>query len=112
LFMKQNLFLSVNRGREKRDVFISYSSKDKKIIDRITADLKAKNVAYWIDFEQIKPGDSIIGRIEHGLASCENILLCYSQHQLESGWCRAEYKAYLFDVLSDKTSIFFYRSPA
>ncbi|HYT43935.1 MAG TPA: toll/interleukin-1 receptor domain-containing protein, partial [Methylomirabilota bacterium] len=49
------------------DVFISYSSKDQPIIERLAQDLKAAGISYWVDSEQITFGDSITGKIEEGL---------------------------------------------
>jgi hypothetical protein len=73
------------------DVFISYSSSDKVHIKRLTDLLRNRKISYWLDSEQIKPGDSITQRIEYGLKNSSIILLCISKNQLKSGWSRAEY---------------------
>ena len=66
--------------------------------------LKNKKISYWLDRDQIKPGDSITQRIEYGVQNSPVILLCISKNQLQSGWSRAEYTGILHDILSKKTT--------
>jgi hypothetical protein len=82
------------------DVFISYSTKDEAIIDNITENLKQHGINYWIDKEQIKPGDEIIPTIERGIKNSNFILPCFSRNQLESNWCRVEYETVLNGIFS------------
>ena len=90
-----------------RDVFISYSSKDIDIIRDIVADFKKHNITYWLDDEQIAPGDFIITQLEKGLENSRYVLPCFSKNQLQSGWCRpddyfrGEYQAFLYDVFGN-----------
>ncbi|MBN2444389.1 MAG: toll/interleukin-1 receptor domain-containing protein, partial [Spirochaetales bacterium] len=86
------------------DVFISYSSKDYAIIQNIINDFKLNHINYWIDREQIKPGDFIIPRITAGLENSRYILPCFSWNQSGSGWSRAEYESILYEIFSDKQS--------
>jgi hypothetical protein len=86
------------------DVFISYSSKDFRIIKTIIEDLKKHRITYWWDDEQIKHGESIMPHIEKGLKGSRVVLACFSHNQLKSGWCRAEYEAVLEKVISGTTN--------
>jgi hypothetical protein len=88
----------------KWDVFISYSSKDKQIIKKIAADLKRNRISYWLDEDQIEPGDSIAQTIEQGLQRSRFVLCCFSRNQLKSGWSRAEYEAILNKILGGSTN--------
>lgn len=85
------------------DVFISYSSKDFAVIEKVVSDLKRSGISYWWDDEQILPGDSISQKIEVGLAKSRFVMPCFSQNQIKSGWCRVEYTAILNKVISGKT---------
>ena len=83
----------------KWQVFISYSSKDFTAIEMLINELKKKRISYWLDREHIKPGESITQNITKGLDNSDNILLCVSDNQLESGWSRAEYSQLLHEIL-------------
>ena len=85
------------------DVFISHSNQDKTIINEIINDLRSRGVRYWVDHEQIDPGDSIVAQIERGLKNSRHTLLCFSQNQLKSGWCRKEYETVLNAQISGNT---------
>jgi small GTP-binding protein len=86
------------------DVFISYSSKDKRIIEDIVGDLKRHRISYWWDDEQIEPGDAIGQTIEKGLEGSRFVLAYFSHNQLKSGWCRVECESILNEVISGGTN--------
>lgn len=60
------------------DVFLSRSSKDKAVVRELAARLKRDGVRVWLDEEQIKPGDSILAKIEEGLEHSRVLVLCMS----------------------------------
>jgi hypothetical protein len=80
--------------------FISYSSKDKEAVARIAADMRASGVPYWLDTEQIMPGDSVSKTLDQALQSCPILVACLSTNQISSGWARAEYASALASFLS------------
>jgi beta-lactamase class D len=45
--------------RFKYDVFLSYSSKDRKVVRQLAKRLKKDGVRVWFDEWEIKPGDSV-----------------------------------------------------
>ena len=94
----------MNAATETWDVFISYSTKDYAIIQKIVHDLQERGISYWLDEEQINPGDLILDAIEQGLRDSRAIMPCFSKNQLQSGWSRAEYSAILNQFLSRQTS--------
>lgn len=47
----------------KYDVFISYSRKDKAIVDEIRQLLDANSITYWLDTEKIRMGSEFMGDI-------------------------------------------------
>lgn len=83
----------------KWDVFISYSSKDFPVIEKIVEEFKRRGIRYWWDDEQLRPGDSISAKIADGLKKSRYVMPCLSNNQLTSGWCRAEYTAILNKVI-------------
>ena len=46
------------------DVFLSHSSKDKRVVRELAERLKADGLRVWLDAWEIKPGDSIPAKIE------------------------------------------------
>jgi hypothetical protein len=60
-------------------IFISYSTEDKDIRDRLREDLKAYGVVIWVDIEQLKPGTTDWqAAIRAAIRSCSQILLLSS----------------------------------
>jgi hypothetical protein len=82
------------------DVFISYSSNDKDIIETLIANFKNEEITYWIDVEKIKFGDRITQKIEDGLQKSKFVLACLSENLIASGWATAEISAVLNARLS------------
>jgi hypothetical protein len=86
------------------DVFLCHSSKDKQLINLIIDDFKGRGITYWVDSEQIDPGENIIDKITDGLEKSRIIVPFISANQLASGWCRSEYQAILAKVISNNTT--------
>ena len=84
-------------------MFISYRLKDAAVIRDIVGDLRARGIRYWIDTEQVEPGDDVHDKIVDGLRRSRHVMPCFSNNQLESGWARAEYKAILNEVIAGRT---------
>jgi hypothetical protein len=57
------------------DVFLSHSTKDKKIVRDIAERLKKDGVKVWFDEWVLKPGDSIPSKIEEGLEHSRVLVL-------------------------------------
>ena len=70
--------------------FLSHSSVDKPFARRLTADLRENCIQVWLDEEQIRPGQSIVGRINDGLANNEFVMLAISNSFLASEWATWE----------------------
>ena len=73
-------------------VFLSHSSKDKKIIDRIFNEFQKNQIHAWYDKYQIEPGDSITEKINQGLDESDIGIICISNNFLDatSGWTKNE----------------------
>lgn len=73
-------------------VFLSHSSKDKEIIDKIFAEFQKSEIRAWYDKYEIEAGDSITEKINDGLDSSSLGIICISNNFLNSssGWTKAE----------------------
>ncbi len=60
------------------DVFLSHSAKDKATVRPIAERLRKDGLRVWFDEWEIKPGDSIPAKIEHGLENSRVLVLCMS----------------------------------
>src|SRR5262245_41422873 len=75
--------------------FLSHSSNDKFVAQKLTVDLRNLGIGVWIDSERIKYGQSIPRAIEDGLRHSDAVLVLVSEAFLRSRWCRAEYEPIL-----------------
>lgn len=89
----------------KPDVFMSYSSKDRVVVDRVFETLQQREVTAWYDKYEIKAGDSISERINDGLGRSGLGVLFLSSHYLggHSGWPLAEMNYFFQNRMTTKT---------
>ena len=81
----------INSGTiEKYDVFISYSSKDKKYVSQLYEKLKEKGLNIWCD-NRLRIGDNVRKNINEGLNNCEYGIVVLSQNYIVSFWPNKEY---------------------
>ena len=64
----------------KESVFISYSSKDSKIVEKIVAMLKEAGISYWKAPEMIPAGSNYAREIPRAIAQCQVFLLVISSY--------------------------------
>lgn len=80
-------------------VFLSYSYKDRDVIEEFQDKLKLKGIPIWKDEYDIKFGESITERIDEAMRECKIILLCVSENTKNSFYAneevRTSYKNYL-----------------
>ncbi len=78
------------------DVFLSHSSKDKPAVRELAARLKKDGLKVWLDEEQVRPGDSIVLRIEEGLKNSRVLVLVMSKAADDSDWVQIERGTIMF----------------
>jgi hypothetical protein len=70
--------------------FISYSSKDDDLAQRLYADLQARNVHCWFAPEDLKIGDKFRMRIDEAIRVHDKLLLVLSENSVNSAWVEKE----------------------
>lgn len=75
---------------EAKSVFISYSSKDKKLVGKIIKLLDQAGVSYWIAPDMIPVGSNYAREIPRAIRECEMFLLILSKESQESVWVEKE----------------------
>ena len=76
----------VGKPIEYNSCFISYSSADQEIADRLYADLQSKNVRCWYAPYDMKTGDRIRPRIYEQIWFNDKLLLILSESSVTSEW--------------------------
>lgn len=89
-------------------VFLSHSSKDKKIIDKIFNEFQKNGIHAWYDKYQIEPGDSITEKINQGLDESDIGIICISNNFLDStsGWTKNELNYFIQRRMHDPSKYF------
>lgn len=74
----------------KYDVFISYSRKDRHIVDEICELLNENNISFWRDVREIEPGGKFMGEIVDAIKSCKITLFVSSTNSNQSPYTAKE----------------------
>jgi len=73
-----------------RDLFLSYSRRDKDVAERLAGDLKEHGIAVWWDFWEMEVGDLLPRKIEAAVARSAWFVIILSPDAVASSWVRAE----------------------
>lgn len=73
-----------------REVFISYSQKDKDRVSLFASLLSKNGYNVWMDVKNIRLGDSIISEVVKGLDNAEIYIIFISHNSNESQWVTEE----------------------
>jgi hypothetical protein len=83
--------------------FISHNKKQKPLARLLATTLAANGQSVWFDEWNLRPGDSLIGGIENGLAEASVFVIIWSQESATSNWVGTELRAYLRRRVDDNT---------
>ncbi len=72
------------------DVFISYSSKDSRMAEKICAALRTRGIGYWIATKDVVAGDLFDEEVLNGIGHCQIVLLVFSSHADKSRHVKRE----------------------
>ncbi len=78
------------------DVFLSHNSKDKAVVRPLAKRLQADGLKVWFDEWVLKPGDSILAKIDEGLEHSRVLVLCMSAQAFGSDWAQLEAGTFRF----------------
>lgn len=80
----------VCRPFEYYSCFISYSSHDEPLAQRLRADLRDKEVRCWFAPEDLKIGDEFRSVIDASIQRHDRLLLILSEYSVQSRWVQKE----------------------
>jgi len=83
-------------------VFLSHNNADKEFVHKLAVDLTNRGCQVWLDDWEIKAGDSIVEKIEQGIADNEYLIVILSRNSVKSRWVRIEINAAFFRQVSER----------
>lgn len=86
------------------NVYISYSSKDRHVVDRIAKGLEAAGISSWTD-RNIPPGSEWMEQIDHAIQSADVFVVLITENFLHSPYCNSELGSIVAKARSDKSRI-------
>lgn len=77
------------------DIFLSHSSKDKRVVLDLVQRLEANGLRIWFYEREIKAGEHILTKIQAGLNASRLLVLACSKNGMGSEWAMLETSAFL-----------------
>lgn len=84
-----------------KGAFISHNQANKDLARLLGTKLVEQGQDVWFDEWKLRPGDSITGGIEAGIADAAVFVLIWSEHAKKSNWVNAELRAMLVRRIAD-----------
>lgn len=84
-------------------LFLCHASEDKDFVDWLAERLDAEDVDIWYDRREIRAGDSIVERINDGLASASHVVVVLSQAAIRKPWVSRELSSALMMQVQDSS---------
>lgn len=75
-----------------RKVFISYAWENQPIARQLQRDLQNDGVEVFVDYAELKGGDSLPARISKALDWCDTLVLLWSKDAAQSRWVAREWE--------------------
>ena len=101
LAQETNLYVDNTDLNKEYDVFISHASEDKDSVVRPLANaLKNKGVNVWYDEFELKIGDSLRRKIDHGLSKSKFGIVVISRSFIKKGWTNYELDGLMTKAIS------------
>ena len=81
--------------------FISHNHRDKPAVKPLAARLRLLGVDVWLDSWEIRPGDTIPGKVNHALSVVDTVMVFWSENASNSRWVNTEWETALTRSLDD-----------
>lgn len=91
---------------DERQVFLSHASEDKDaIVRRFYEACERNGISAWYDAAEIRWGDSLVTKVEQGLATSKIVLLFLSKDFLRKPWPEKELNAAISMEISGRSKV-------
>lgn len=74
-------------------IFISHSSRNKRVAGRLGDDLAGVEVDVWLDRNELNSGDPLLDELQEALEACTHLVLLWSKPASASRYVNAEWQA-------------------
>lgn len=93
-------------GRQRWDGFISYATEDKdQVAEPLANALEGRGISVWYDDFELQGGDSLIERIDEGIARCRFGLVILSNSFFGKDWPEYEFKGLATRAISGEIKL-------
>lgn len=75
------------------DAFISYSSQDGEVAERLADELDQEGFIVWLDKREVLVGHNIVEKVDLGISESRFMILLLSRLSTESEWVKREWTA-------------------
>lgn len=75
---------------KQQTVFISYSSKDRRLAETLAADLAGRGLRVWFDKVEILPGHDIIDSVYSAIRNSDFLAVIITRNSVKSKWVKEE----------------------
>ncbi len=77
------------------NIFISHRRSDNSEAERLASDIRSSGHQVWLDEWSIGLGDSIVQKMNEGLAGASYVVVCYSSTGITAPWMGREWMSAL-----------------
>ncbi|HEX4963368.1 MAG TPA: toll/interleukin-1 receptor domain-containing protein [Thermoanaerobaculia bacterium] len=77
-------------GEARHGLFLSHASEDGEFAERLARDLAGRGIPVWLDRWDIEVGESLLRRLEEGIAGSRWLGVVLSPDSITSPWVRVE----------------------
>lgn len=89
-------------SKKRSQIFMSYSSKDESVADRIFSNFRSTGANVWFDKWALHPGDSLAKQVDSAVSSSDVLIVLLSPHSVQSTWISQELNAGLSTDLRNR----------
>ena len=89
-----------NSTGHKRSIFLSHSHRDKDVTRQLYHELRGNDIACWFDEAEIRPGESIIAKIEQAIDQFDYVGVVLTPNSVGSEWVKTELRMALTDEIT------------
>jgi len=86
-----------------KTIFLCHSSVDKGFVRMVNDDLRRLGARTWLDENNIKVGDSLVGKVSEGLKTSQYMAVFLSPDSVKSLWTKREWQSFLSRQLAGST---------
>jgi TIR domain-containing protein len=83
-------------------LFLSYSTNDKRLANKIYRWLRRQGLTVWIDRVEMKPGEKLLPKIEKAIKKADFLVVIITKNSNRSSWVKKEIKFSIARELTKK----------